>query len=308
MVNQKQSDGTYKPVDRINWIDIYNNWKNKGDQFTFDNTSLPPVLLKTEDHAYPGFNTLITDQVRADEWQREFAGYVKDNNLPQLEVLWLPTDHTSGVRTGVPTPSAQVADNDLALGRIMDTLSHSPYWKDTVVFVTEDDAQNGTDHVDGHRTVGLVISAYNKAGQVDSTLYNQTSMVRTMEQILGLPPMNQFDLTATPMSDMFTTTPDLTPYTALPNQVPLDQLGGKIVAGGTTLADVVTSDQMNFAYQDANNEDVLNQIIWRSTILNQPYPTFNWQRSAATTSEDDSASQAAAPSNGPKSSGDQDAN
>jgi len=308
VVNQKQTDGSYKAVDRINWNDIYKNWKNKGDQFTFDNTSLLPTLLKTEDRAYPGFNTLITDQVRADEWQREFAGYVKDNNLPQLEVLWLPTDHTSGVRTGVPTPNAQVADNDLALGRIMDTLSHSPYWKDTVVFVTEDDAQNGTDHVDGHRTVGLVMSAYNKNGQVNSTLYNQTSMVRTMEQILGVPPMNQFDLTATLMSDVFTTTPDLTPYTALTNEIPLDQLGGQPIAGSTTLADVVASDQMNFAFQDANNEDVLNQIIWRSTMPNQPYPTFNWQRSTVTDSEDAQASQAAVPANGSKSSGDTDAN
>lgn len=190
----------------------------------------------------------------------------------------------------------------------MDTLSHSPYWKDTVVFVTEDDAQNGTDHVDGHRTVGLVMSAYNKNGQVNSTLYNQTSMVRTMEQILGVPPMNQFDLTATLMSDVFTTTPDLTPYTALTNEIPLDQLGGQPIAGSTTLADVVASDQMNFAFQDANNEDVLNQIIWRSTMPNQPYPTFNWQRSTVTDSEDAQASQAAVPANGSKSSGDTDAN
>ena len=307
MVNQKQSDGTYKPVDSINWKDIYTNWKNKGDQFTFNNIALPPVLLKTEDQAYPGFNTLITDQVRADEWQREFSGYVKDNNLPQFQVLWLPTDHTSGVRTGVPTPGAQVADNDLALGRIIDTLSHSPYWKDTVVFVTEDDAQNGTDHVDGHRTVGLVISAYNKTGQVNSTLYNQTSMVRTMEQIMGLPPMNQFDLTATPMSDVFSATPDLTPYTTLPNQVPLDQLGGQAIAGGTTVADVIASNSMNFAVQDANNEDVLNLIIWRATMPNQPYPTFGWQRNIVAAVKGDNAGQSTN-ANGSTSTGDGDAN
>ena len=180
-------------------------------------------------------------------------------NLPALSVLWLPNDHTSGAVSGAPTPKAQVADNDLALGRVVDQLSHSPYWKDTVVFVTEDDAQNGVDHVDGHRTVGMVISAYNKTGTVDSTLLNQTSMVRTIEQILGLPPINQFDLTAPLMTGLFGDTPDLTPYTVLPNQIPLDQLNGQATQiRGQAQKDAQLSDTLDFHLPDATDPALFN--------------------------------------------------
>src|SRR5262249_30300041 len=127
--------------------------------------------------------------------------------------------------------------------------------------------------------VGLVISAYNKPDQVISTLYNQTSMVRTIEQILGLPPMNQFDLTAPLMTDLFTNTPDLTPYTALPNQIPLDQLNGEIQSlHGTALQDALLSNQMDFSGPDLNDEQVLNGIIWRATMGDQPYPIFGWEQ------------------------------
>ena len=279
-VLQKQSDGTYKPITNLNWLDIYNNWKNKGDKYKFQANAITPPLFLYEDHNYPAFDTNITDQIRADEWEREFNDFVKNKNLPQLEVVWLPDDHTSGVRTGLPTPSAQVADNDLALGRMIDTLSHSPYWQDTVVFVVEDDAQNGVDHVDGHRTVGLTISAYNKSGAVDSTLYNQTSMVRTIEQILGLPPMNQFDLTAPLMDKLFTSQPDLTPYNRLANQIPLDQLTGQPVAAASSQvkADIEASNQMIFTVPDVNKPDVLNSIVWRATMGDRPYPAFDWQK------------------------------
>jgi hypothetical protein len=150
--------------------------------------------------------------------------------FPNFIIMLLPNDHTSGTRPGMPTPQAAVADNDLALGQIVEAISRSRFWKETCILVTEDDPQAGLDHVDGHRTVGLVISPYTKRGEVISTYYSQINMVRTIESILGLPPMNQFDMTASPMTDCFTAKPDFTPYTALKNIIPLDQLNPQLTS------------------------------------------------------------------------------
>jgi len=285
-INTVTRDG--QEVKKLDWGALYADWRDKTGLYTYAANALTPPLLSTEDHAFPGFETAIPDQIRADEWQREFDMYVANNNLPQLSVIWLPDDHTSGSQSSAPTPSAQVADNDLALGRIMDSLSHSPYWKDTAVFVTEDDAQNGVDHVDGHRTVGIVASAYNKQGIVDSTLYNQTSMVRTIEQILGLPPMNQFDLTAPLMTTLFADTPDLAPYTAIPNQIPLDTLNSQASAlTGQAQQDAIVSDTLNFSVPDATDPTILNPIIWRATMGDRPYPHFVWQKATPAGRDDD---------------------
>lgn len=285
-VNTVTRDG--QEVQRLDWGALYNDWRDKTGLFTYTANAITPPLLSTEDHAYPAFETAIPDQVRADEWQREFSGYVEMGDLPQLSVIWLPDDHTSGTKSLAPTPQAQVADNDLALGRIIDTLSHSPYWQDTAVFVTEDDAQDGVDHVDGHRTVGMAISAYGTQGVVDSTLYNQTSMVRTIEQILGLPPMNQFDLTAPLMTTRFTDTPDLTPYTVIPNQIPLDTLNGQASAAtGQARADTTLSDMLDFSVPDATDPAILNPIIWRATMGDRSYPHFAWEKNAFRNRNDD---------------------
>ncbi len=287
-INTVLHDDQKVPTQSLNWDALYKDWRDKTGLFTYTANAITPPLLSTEDHAYPAFETAIPDQIRADEWQREFIGYIEVGNLPQLSVIWLPDDHTSGQKSSAPTPEAQVADNDLALGRIIDTLSHSPYWKDTAVFVTEDDAQNGVDHVDGHRTVGMVLSAYGKQGIVDSTLYNQTSMVRTMEQILGLPPMNQFDLTAPLMTTMFTDTPDFTPYTVIPNQIPLDTLNSQASAlTGQARADAMVSDSLDFSVPDATAPTILNPIIWRATMGNHPYPHFGWEKNIPRNRDDD---------------------
>jgi YVTN family beta-propeller protein len=285
-VNTVTRDG--QEVQRLDWGALYRDWRDKTGLFSYTANAITPPLLSTEDHAYPAFETAIPDQIRADEWQREFSGYVEMGDLPQLSVLWLPNDHTSGTKSLAPTPEAQVADNDLALGRIIDTLSHSPYWQDTAVFVTEDDAQDGVDHVDGHRTVGMAISAYGTQGIVESTLYNQTSMVRTIEQILGLPPMNQFDLTAPLMTTLFTGTPDFTPYTVIPNQIPLDRLNGQASAQtGQAHQDAMTSDTLNFSVPDATDPAILNPIIWRATMGDRPYPHFAWEQNTPTNHIDD---------------------
>src|SRR5271167_1155763 len=143
--------------------------------------------------------------------------------MPRLSILRLPNDHTSGTSLGKPTPRAYVADNDLALGRVVEAVSHGKFWKETAIFVLEDDAQDGPDHVDAHRSPALVVSPYTKRRHVDSSMYSTSSMLRTMELILGLKPMTQFDAAAQPMYDSFQATADLTTFTHLPAGVSLDE-------------------------------------------------------------------------------------
>ncbi|HHI67860.1 MAG TPA: hypothetical protein ENJ97_00885, partial [Planctomycetes bacterium] len=170
----------------------------------------------------------------------------------------------SGMRPGMPTPEAAVADNDLALGKIVEAVSHSPFWPKTCIFVTEDDPQNGFDHVDGHRTVGLVISPYTKRGYVDHHNYNQTSMIKTIELLLGLPPMNQLDASASAMTTCFTDKPNLAPYKAAKNEIPLDRLNRKV----SMLKDprarkwALASLDLPLEEVDEADEDTLNRILW----------------------------------------------
>lgn len=180
-----------------------------------------PSLNDIDDHSYPMFDLDIPDQYRYSIWNRSFQQSLQKDNLPNLNMLWVMCDHTSGAPSD-PNPVAEVADNDLAVGRIVDTITHSKVWPTSAIFVVEDDPQNGADHVDGHRSGALVISPYIKRNVVNSTFYTQVNMVRTIEAILGIAPMNQLDRAAVPMTDAFTDVPDLTPYAALPNEVPLN--------------------------------------------------------------------------------------
>jgi hypothetical protein len=182
-----------------------------------------PSLNAIDDHQYPAFDLGIPDQYRTDVWQQSFAQSEKTGSLTNLNLIGMPDDHTAGVGTGDPNPVAEVADNDLAVGRMIDTISHSQFWKSSAVFVLEDDTQNGADHVDGHRGPLLVASPYAKRGITDSTYYTQLNVVRTVEQMLGIAPMNQEDRAAEPMTSAFTNTPNFTPYTHLANQIPLTQ-------------------------------------------------------------------------------------
>ena len=205
----------------------------------------------------------------------------------------LPCDHTEGTKVGYPTPRAMVADNDLALGKIVDAISHSPDWKDSAIFVTEDDAQSGLDHVDGHRTTGFVISPYARTSVVNTT-YTQIAMVRTIEQILGMPAMNQADLAANPMFDAFTNKPNFAPFTALPNQVPLNQFAPAPAPAATSAPATTGSTQSTAetakqawaqwsdqAFSGANKADQqdtnhLNRAIWYGAKgYNTPYPGDN---------------------------------
>jgi YVTN family beta-propeller protein len=219
----------------------------------------------------------VPDVWRARYIEDQIAVWESEGRMPQLILICLPNDHTSGTRSGSPTPSACVADNDLAFGRIVEAFTHSRFWKEMVIFGIEDDPQNGFDHVSGYRTTAYCISPYTKRGIVVSTQYNTTSLLRTIEQILGLPPMNQFDATATPMFDCFTLTPDFTPFEVLANQIPLDQMNPppQEIADSLLRRNAQISASLNFMKIDACPEDTLNRILWHAIKgSNSPYPLW----------------------------------
>ena len=186
----------------------------------FRTTSDVPSLNKILDPWFPNFQLNIPDQYRVDMWQPIFKKQEKAGKLPNLTFMWLMTDHTAGVGSGDPDPVAENADNDLAVGRVVDQISHSKFWKSTAIFVLEDDPQNGVDHVDGHHSVLWTISPYAKKG-VDNQYYTQINVVRTVEQLLGIQPMNQMDHSAIPMYNAFTATPSFTPFNTLAEKIPL---------------------------------------------------------------------------------------
>ena len=217
-----------------------------------------PGLRNAVAPSFAGFDLEITDNKRVDTWLTEFKGFVENNNLPQLSILHLGNDHTRGATPGAPTPRAMIADNDLALGRVVETIANSVYWQDSAIFVVEDDAQSGPDHVDSHRSVALVASPFAKRGFVDHTFYSTSGILRTMELMLGLPPMSQYDAAATPLFNAFQSTPNLTGYRRIIPAVRLDETNPATAIGAAA------SRAMNFADADLTPEEPLNEIIWRS--------------------------------------------
>jgi hypothetical protein len=217
-----------------------------------------PGLQGRVSPAFAAFDLSIPDQKRADVWGREFAAYVQNGNLPQLSIIRLGNDHTNGTSPGSPTPRAMVADNDLALGRVIEAIAASVYWKDSAIFVLEDDAQSGADHVDSHRSVALVASPFAKRGFVDHTFYTTSGMLRTIELILGLIPMSMYDAAATPMYNAFQATPNLGAYQRLTPSVSLDEKNLASAFGASA------SLRMDFSDADLTPEVELNDIIWRS--------------------------------------------
>jgi len=228
------------------------------------------------DPLFPDFNTDYPDQLRADEFLREFDDFVRSRGtakeLPQFILLYLPDDHTGGTKPGGPTPKASVADNDLAVGRVVEAVSHSPYWDDTAMFVIEDDAQDGADHVDAHRSTAYVISKYSPRGEkpfVESHFYTTVNMVHTMEELLGLPPMNLFDAHAPLMTPMFSgpgTQPPFQPDDA-------NLRSGLIYTVNTKKAPgAKESAEMDLSRPDAANAALLNSILWRNEKGDVPMP------------------------------------
>ena len=238
-----------------------------------------PELRGHFDPNYADFKVEYPDQFRADEFLREFAAFVSalqsgsGEQLPQFALLWLPNDHTAGTRPGSPAPKASVADNDLALGRIVEAVSHSPYWDDTAIFVLEDDAQNGADHVDAHRSIALVISKYSPGAPqqpvVDHHFYTTVNMVHTMETLLGLPPMNNNDAMAPVMAPLFAGAGDQPAFTADYR----NRDNGMIYQANLPNAPgAKQSAKLNFSVADAADSSVLNVILWHDAKGDVPMP------------------------------------
>ena len=257
------------------WTSIYKGFLNN-EKFEFKNKTTIKPVEKILSETYPSYDDhKIPDVLRAETFIRELNAYeqMDGDQLHELMVMALPNDHTGGTRPGLQTPQAMIADNDLALGRIVEAITKSRFWKNTVIFVTEDDSQAGWDHVSAYRTVGMVISPYSKTGALVHTNYNQPSMVRTIEQILGVPPMNIMDATAIPMFDCFNLTADLTPYKCLENQVPLDEMNPQLSGlKGSALYYAQKSMEPQFDHIDAGDDDLFNRILWFAVKGKEKYP------------------------------------
>lgn len=222
---------------------------------------------------YPGWEMQIPDMVRADAFLREFAAAEAKGEWPNLILIYLPQDHTNGTAPELPTPRAHLADNDLALGRIVEAISKSRFWPKTVIFVNEDDPQDGFDHVDGHRSLCLVVSPYSRSGRVVSEFYNQTSVIHTMNRILGLPPLTQFDAMAPLMTACFGPVADLAPYRCRDANIALDELNPPKAALTPEMRKWASlSERLNLAIPDAIDDDVMNRILWADARPGEPYP------------------------------------
>jgi hypothetical protein len=260
---------------KLNWTSIYEGFQ-KGEKFSFVNkTTIKPVEKILSQNFPSSDNHQIPDILRAKAFIDELNAYDKmeGDQLPELMVMALSNDHTSGTRPGVPTPRAFVADNDLALGQMIEALSKSRFWKNTAVFITEDDSQDGWDHVSAYRTVGAVVSPYSRLKKTVRTNYNQVSMLRTIEQILGIPPMNISDATAMPMFDCFSSTPDFSAYQSLPNQIPLNEMNKSLAElKGAALHYALRSMEPQFDHIDQGDDDLFNRIIWYAMKGKELYP------------------------------------
>jgi hypothetical protein len=210
------------------------------------------------DPDFPRYNLNIPDMVRFEKWREDFDSLVAIGAVPQFSVLRLPNDHTAGARVGMPTPRAMVAENDLAVGKLIEHISHSPVWEASAIFILEDDAQNGPDHVDAHRSTAFIASPYAKRNTRVSTMYSTASMLRTMELILGLPPMSQYDAAATPMWECFTSVPDFSPFTCLDATYDIHEMN--------TEENRISrlSDSFNLEVMDAAPDHLFSEVIWKA--------------------------------------------
>lgn len=226
-----------------------------------------PVLAPVTNMKYRGFDLAYSDVERVKVFQQDIAEFEAKGQMPQFMIMRLGNDHTSGTAAGKTAPLSLLADNDYALGKLVESVSKSKFWAETAIFVVEDDAQNGADHVDSHRSPAFILSPYTRRGVVDSSMYNTVSMVRTMEMILGLRPMTHFDAGAKVMTSVFQTAPNTAVFSALPPNIPLD------TKNPTQSATAERSKKMNFEQEDAVDEDELNEILWIAIKGKTPQPS-----------------------------------
>jgi len=263
-------------------------WRDETDEVVFESEPVVPSLVPHSVARYVGWNMSVPDQYRADVILADLARAEATGDYPRLTIICLPNDHTSGTAEGAPTPEACMADGDLALGRIVEGLSRSRFWPRMAILVIEDDPQAGWDHVSGYRTTAFVASPFARRGVTVSQQYNTTSILRTIEQLLGLPPMNQFDASASPMFECFTDTPDETPFAARPSNVPLDRMNppAEALVDPALRADALASAALDLSAMDLAPEDLLNRILWRAARgTAEPYP--EWAITPGADDEDD---------------------
>jgi DNA-binding beta-propeller fold protein YncE len=254
------------------WTDL---WKDRQTRRIKIRVGTRVAGLKPYIHPeYVYWPLVQSDQMRADLFIDEYTRFSKADKVPDLMIMSLPCDHTEGRNPKYPKPQSMMADNDLALGRLVEAVSKSPQWKDTCIFVIEDDAQSGPDHVDGHRTSYMVISPYVRRKFVDSTLYTTVSMLRSIELMLGLDPMNRFDALTPPITTCFTDTPDLTPYTVKPNTVALDDMNPPLTAQrGRERYWTEQSLALDWSGLDRPDPQTLNRVVWHTIRgMDAPYP------------------------------------
>ncbi|HEU0186189.1 MAG TPA: alkaline phosphatase family protein, partial [Blastocatellia bacterium] len=267
--------GRMNEVDRQQRAKLLERWK-AGEDLTREWNITAPIkpLNNILARNFPAYSTAIPDVARAQIFIADVKKWESEGKMPNLVLLQLPSNHTNGTAPGANTPKAMVADNDLALGQIVEALSKTPFWKKMAIFVVEDDAQNGVDHVDGHRTTALAISPYIRRGSVDSTFYAHQSMLKTIELILGLPTLSLFDLIANDMRASFTNDPDFTPYTAAQPKQSLFELNPQLDSlRGQLRRDALDSMRMRFDTPDAAPTERLNRIVWRQVKgAKAPYP------------------------------------
>ncbi|MCW5942770.1 MAG: beta-propeller fold lactonase family protein [Fimbriimonadaceae bacterium] len=244
------------------------------------------VEAKTDQHSlrphlqpnYIGFPMNLPDQVRADVFLEQLAVWEREGEMPALTMLLLPNDHTAGTNPAFPTPRAMAADNDLALGRIVEGITKSAFWKDTLILIVQDDSQLGVDHVDGHRSLALVVSPYTKRGVTVSEMYDHTSFARTIGLVLGLPPMNRFDRVGRPLFECFTTKANLAPYAHLPARIALDEMNPPRQAlRGEALRHAIASERLDIESPDAMDPEASTRAVWFSTMPGRPFPERHYR-------------------------------
>jgi DNA-binding beta-propeller fold protein YncE len=277
----------YEPMPK-DWFEVWEDRRQGTHKFKFRAGTTVAGLkpyINPEVHYWP---LLMSDQHRADVFIREYEQFRKEDRVPNLMILSLPCDHGEGMDPKYPTPRAMMADNDLALGRVVEAVSQSPQWKETCIFVVEDDAQSGPDHVDGHRTVFMAISPYNKRRVVDSTLYTQTNMIRSIEMMVGLDPLNKFDSVADPMVACFSDALDLTPYLSVPNNIALDERNpGRPKLSAADRFWQEKSLALDWSHIDGPDPYWLNRINWYSLFRgSRPYPERPGERPGVADADD----------------------
>jgi len=269
------------------WTELWEDYKSGRNEMVIQARTSQAALRPFLHPRYIGFPSIVSDQWRADQFLAELKDWERKGDMPALTMMLLPNDHTVGTAAGFPTPRAAVADNDLALGRVIEGLTNSKFWKDTLIIVAQDDSQLGVDHVDGHRSIAFCVSPYTRRGAVVSERYDHTSIARTVELVLGIPPMNRFDRRGRAMTACLTDRPDLKPYTAKPNTVPLDEMNApprRLQGEARRLAE--QSAKLDWSDVDRADPETVTRAIWASQKPGIPFPERTYRAGGARTRDE----------------------